>query len=89
MSADNKLHLVLVHIHHRTAGFLGGSQEEDGEHSHLKLRTDTNECTAHWFQESMPAELQIQDMIICIRLMEREEENQSNSIICLKIQILF
>lgn len=78
MSADNKLHLVLVHIHHRSAGFLGGCQEEDGKHGHLKLRTDTNERTANWFQETMPAELHIQDVIICIRLMEREEKDQSN-----------
>lgn len=82
MSADNKLHLVLVHIDHGSAGFLGGCQEKDGKHGYFKLRTDTNESTAHWFQQTMPAELHIQDMIICIRLMEREDENQSNSTNC-------
>ncbi|KAF5897529.1 Uncharacterized protein DAT39_012746 [Clarias magur] len=72
MSVDDKLQLVLVHIHHRGAGFLGGCQEEDGKHSHLKLRTDTNESTAHWFEQTVPAELHVQDVIICIRLMEGE-----------------
>lgn len=74
MSVDNKLQLVLVHIHHCSAGFFGGCQEEDGKHGHLKLRTDTNESTAHWFQQTMPAELHIQDVIICIRLIGREQE---------------
>lgn len=78
MSADNKLHLVLVHIHHRSAAFLGGCQEEDGKHGYLKLRTDTNEGTAHWFQETVPGELHIQDVIVGIRLINREQENQSS-----------
>lgn len=75
VSADNKLQLVLVHIHHGGAGFLVGWQEEDGKHGHLKLRTDTNESTAHWLDQTMPAELHVQDVIVCIRLMEREQED--------------
>ncbi|KAG7220919.1 hypothetical protein INR49_017769 [Caranx melampygus] len=45
-----------------------GHEEDDGEESDLELRTDTDEGATDRFDQTLPAELQVQDVVVFIRL---------------------
>lgn len=68
VSMHHHLQLVLIQIDHGCGGLLSGREEQDGKDGHFKLRTHTNKGAGHWFDQTMPAELHIQDMVIFIRL---------------------
>lgn len=65
---DNQLQHVLIHLHHHGRHLLIGHEEDDGEDGDLKLWTDANEGAAHRLYQAFPAELQVQDVVIFIRL---------------------
>lgn len=68
MTVDNQLQHVLIHFHHHGRHLLGRHEEDDGEESYLKLWTDTDEGATNWLHQALPAELQVQDMVVFIRL---------------------
>lgn len=70
VSMHHHLQLILVQINHSCGCLLSGWEEQDGKDGHLKLRAHANKSTGHWLDQTMPAELHIQDMIILIRLHE-------------------
>lgn len=65
---DNQLQHVLVHFHHHSRHLLSRHEEDDGEESYLKLWTDANEGATNRLHQAFPTELQVQDMVIFIRL---------------------
>lgn len=77
MSVHHHLQLVLIQIDHSCGGLLSGCEEQDGKDGHLKLRAHTNKGTGHWLDQTMPAELHVQDMVIVIRLRGRETNTYS------------
>lgn len=68
MSVHHHLQLVLIQIDHSGGGLLSGRQEQDGKNGHFKLRAHTHKCARHWLDQTVPAELHIQHMVIHIRL---------------------
>lgn len=65
---NNQLQQVLVHFRHHSCHLLIRHEEDDGEDGHLKLWTDTDEAAANWLHQAFPTKLQVQDMVIFIRL---------------------
>lgn len=68
MSIDHQLQHILVHFHHDRRHLLIGHEEDDGEDGNLKLWTDTYKGAPNWLHQAFPTELQVQDMVIFIRL---------------------
>ena len=68
MSVHNQLQNVLVHFRHHGGHFLTRHEEDDGEKSDLKLWTDANEGATDRLHQTFPAELQVQDVVVLIRL---------------------
>lgn len=71
MPVDHKLQHVLVHFRHHWCHLLSWHEEDDGEQSNLKLWADADEGAADWLYQTLPAELQVQDMVILIRLLKK------------------
>lgn len=65
---DDQLQQVLVHLHHHRRHLLRRHEEDDGEESHLELWTDADEGAADGLHQAFPAELQVQDVVVFIRL---------------------
>lgn len=65
---NHQLQHVLVHFHHHRRHLLSRHEEDDGEESHLKLWTDTDEGATDRLHQAFPAELQIQDVVVFIGL---------------------
>lgn len=77
MSIDNQLQHVLVHFHHHRRHLLIGHEEDDGEDGHFKLWTDSYEGAPDWLHQALPTELQVQHMIVFIRLkLEKKKWNE-------------
>lgn len=76
MATDHQLQHVLVHFYHHGGRLLRGHEEDDGEEGNLKLRTDTDEGTAHRLHQTFPAELQVQDVVVLIRLKKNIKEKR-------------
>lgn len=68
MSIHHQLQHVLVHFHHHRCRLGVRHEEDDSEESDLKLRTDADEGAADRFDQTLPAELQVQDVVVFIRL---------------------
>lgn len=68
MSDDHQLHLTLVDVDQHSGAPLCVHEEDDGEERHLKLRAGPNEGAANRLHQTMPAELEVQNMVILIRL---------------------
>lgn len=68
MSDDHQLHLTLVDVDQHRGAPLCAHEENDGEDCHLKLRAGPNEDAANRLHCSMPAELQVQDVVVLIGL---------------------
>lgn len=68
VSIHHQLQHVLIHFHHHRRHLGIRHEEDDGEESELKLRTDTDEGAADRFDQTLPAELQVQDVVVFIRL---------------------
>lgn len=65
---DNQLQHVLIHLHQHGRHLLIGYEEDDGEDGDLKLWTDANEGASDWLYQAFPTELQVQDVVVFIRL---------------------
>lgn len=59
VSVHHNIHQILVHLHLNVSHALIGQEEDDSKESHLKLRADANETTAHRLDQTVPAELQV------------------------------
>lgn len=68
MSDDHQLYLTLVNVDHHTGGPFCVHEEDDSEDCHLKLWARSDEGAANGFNQPMPAELEVQNMIVMIRL---------------------
>lgn len=68
MSDDHQLNLTLVNVDQHGGAPLRVQEKDDGEDGHFKLRAGPDEGAADGLDQSMPAELQVQDMVILIRL---------------------
>lgn len=64
----NQLQHVLVYFHHHRRHLLSRHEEDDGEESDLEFWTNADEGAANRFHQALPAELQVQDMVVFIRL---------------------
>ena len=58
-------------FYHCRCHFLSGREENDGEESHLKLGTDPDEGAANGLYKPLPAELQVEDVVIFIGLQDK------------------
>ena len=52
-----------------------GREEDQGVEGHFELRTDPDEGAAHRLHQVLPAELQVQDMVVLIWLSTQHTEN--------------
>lgn len=68
MSDDHELHLTLVDVDHHSGGPLCAHEEDDCEERHLKLGAGPNEGTANGLHQIVPAELEVQNVVVLIRL---------------------
>lgn len=68
MSNHHQLHLTLVNVDEHSSAPLCVDEEDDGEDGHLKLRAGPDESTANRLHQTMPAELEVEDVVILIRL---------------------
>lgn len=74
MSDDHQLHLTLVDVDQHCGAPLRVHEEDDGEDRHLKLRAGPDEGAPNGLNQTVPAELEVQNMAILIRL--RTENTQ-------------
>lgn len=68
MSNDHQLHLTLVNVDQHSGAPLCVHEKDDRKDRHFKLWARPDEGAANRFDQSMPAELQVQNMVILIRL---------------------
>lgn len=76
MSDDYQLHLTLVDVDQHCGAPLCVHEEDDGEDRHLKLRAGPDEGAPNGLHQTVPAELEVQNVVILIRL--RTENTQDN-----------
>ena len=69
------LQQVFIHLHHHLGDLLIGREEDQGVEGHFELRTDPDEGAAHRLHQVLPAELQVQDMVVLIWLSTQHTEN--------------
>lgn len=72
MSDDHQLYLTLVDVDQHRGTPLCVHQEDNGEYRHLKLRAGANEGTRDRLDHTVPAELEVQDMVVLVRLETRD-----------------
>lgn len=70
---DDQLQNVLVHLHHHRRHLLRGREEDDGVKSDLELGADADEGAADRLHQTFPTELQVQDVVVLIRLEKPQE----------------
>lgn len=81
VSDDHQLHLTLVDVDQHRAASLRVHEEDDGEDGHLELRAGANEGAAHGFDHRVPAELQVQDVVVLVGLRtERSETSEEERV---------
>lgn len=68
MSDDHQLHLTLVNVDQDGGAPLCVHEEDDREDCHLKLWASPDKGTANRFDQPMPAKLEVQNVVILIRL---------------------
>lgn len=68
MPNHHQLHLTLVNVDKHSRASLCVHEEDDGKDGHLKLRTGPNKSTANRLYQTMPAKLEVEDVVILIRL---------------------
>lgn len=62
------LQLTFVNVDHYCGAPMCVDEEDDGVQGHLKLRTGPHEGTAHRLHQTVPAELEVQDVVVLVRL---------------------
>lgn len=68
MSDDHQLHLTLVDVDQHRGAPLCAHEEDDGEDCHLKLWAGSDEGASNGLHHTVPAELEVQDVVVLIRL---------------------
>lgn len=68
MPDHHKFHLTLVNVDQHSGASLCVHEEDNGEDGHLKLGARPNESTANGLNQTMPAKLEVEDVVILIRL---------------------
>lgn len=68
MSDDHQLHLTLVDVDQHCGAPLCVHEEDDSEERHLELRAGPDEGAANGLHHTVPAELEVQNVVILIRL---------------------
>lgn len=68
MPNHHQLHLTLVNVDEHSRASLCVHEEDDSKDGHLKLRTGPNKSTANRLYQTMPAKLEVEDVVILIRL---------------------
>lgn len=86
MTIDNQLQHILVHFDHHRCHLLSRHEEDDGEKSNLKLWTHTDEGAADGLHQALPAELQVQDVVVFIGL---QNINEKGSLMSSFMYLLF
>lgn len=74
---DDQLQSVLVHLHYHRRHLLRGREEDDGVKSDLELGAYADEGAADRLHQTFPTELQVQDVVVLIRL-EKPQESLKN-----------
>lgn len=64
----HQLHLTLVNVDYDSGASLCVHEEDDGEDGHLKLWAGPNKSTANRLYQTMPAKLEVEDVVVLIRL---------------------
>ena len=75
MPDDHQLHLALVDVDQHGGAPLCVHQEHHGEQGHLELGAGPHEGAAHRLHQAVPAELEVEHMVVLVRLGERERGN--------------
>ena len=70
---DHQLHLTLVDVDHDRGAPVRVHEEDDGEDRHLKLRAGPNEGTTHGLDQTVPAELEVQNVVVLVGLWTKEK----------------
>lgn len=78
VSDDHQLHLALVDVDQHCGAPLCVHEEDDGEESHLKFRAGPDERAANRLHQTVPAELEVQDVVVLIRLRTETWLNQTH-----------
>lgn len=68
MSDDHQLNLTLVNVDQHRGTPFRAPEEDDGEDCHLKLRAGPDEGAANGLHQTMPAELEVQNVVVLIGL---------------------
>lgn len=68
VSDDHQLHLTLVDVDQHRGAPLCVHEEDDGEECHLKLGAGPDEGAADGLHQTVPAELEVQNMVVLIGL---------------------
>lgn len=68
MSDDHELHLTLVDVDHHSGAPLCAHEEDECEDRHLKLGAGPNEGAANGLHQIVPAELEVQNVVVLIGL---------------------
>ena len=68
VSDDHQLHLTLIDVDQHRGAPLCVHEEDDGEEGHLKLRAGPDEGAADGLHHTVPAELEVQNVVVVIRL---------------------
>lgn len=68
MPDDHQLHLTLVDVDQDCGAPVRVHEEDDGEERHLKLRAGPDEGTTDGLHQTVPAELEVQNVVVLIGL---------------------
>lgn len=68
VSDHHQLHLTLVYVDQHRGASLRVHEEDDGEDGHVKLRAGPDEGAADRFQHTVPAELEVENVIVVVGL---------------------
>lgn len=66
MSDDHQLQPTLVDVDQHRGAPLCVDEEDDGEDRHLKLRASPDEGAANGLHQTVPAELEVQNVVVLI-----------------------
>lgn len=73
VSDHHQLHLTLVNVDYNCGASLRVHEEDDGEDGHLKLGAGADEGAANGLHHTVPAELEVENVVILIRLWQKHE----------------
>lgn len=80
VSDDHQLHLTLVDVDQHCGAPLCAHEEDNAEDCHLKLRASPNEGATNRLHQTVPAELEVQDVVVLIRLWTEAHVTKSDTL---------